>query len=251
MASTIKIGDTINAITPYVKYRPLAFAGLASPIYEPAITMANLVRLAILGPPFKWRWNRLNPPVTFTCTPGTSDYAKTVANYGWIETAAVQDVNDSFSPHLYQQLTRLEGLALPTESGRPEYIAPQYDDGAGNITFRLLPNPAAAYPVIIDIQLKPVIFSNTVGAPLNQTWTPIPDEYLHLYTRGMLALTMLLADDPRAPEENQKFVATLLATHAGLTENEANIFLATWMSLQGQVMLLPDKLKQGVQARGM
>ena len=60
MASTITLGGTIAATAPMLKYRPLAFPALSSPVFEPAVTMANLVLLTILGPPFFWRWNRIN-----------------------------------------------------------------------------------------------------------------------------------------------------------------------------------------------
>lgn len=348
MASTINLGSTIAAVQPMLKYRPLAFPSLGSPVYEPALTIANKVLLTILGPPFRWRWNRLPAPVTFTCNPGQTtptDYpidflgqasiqfvARTsgvaqylilgplypwmqpgsvvnvtcsdasfnqVANsvtgvqnnsggpisigmanagsdvgiksvtgtissfgpapyetttFGSIETAAVQDISaNARTPNQWKQIPNiLSGLAIASETGLPHSIAAQYDNGGGLVTFRVMPSPDQAYPIMLDIQQKPNIFAaNAIPNPLNQLWAPIPDEYSHLYTWGFEALSLLMADDARFGAVNQKFVSALLSTHQGLTENEKNIFLATWQAVTGAPIVLADKLQQGVQARGI
>lgn len=234
-------------------YRPLAFPALSpTPIFEPAITMANKVLLTILGPPFGWRWNRPLTMPNFTCNPSNAaptDYpVGSLSNFGWIEWAAVNDL-DATSPRWYQ-LQIAEGLAVAEETARPSTISAQYDNGSGTITFRVMPSPDQAYPVQMDIQLKPTLFSNSISSPLAQTWAPIPDEYSHIYTWGFEALALLLSGDPRFGEINSKFVSALLSTHQGLTETQRNIFLTNWMALTGSQVMLMDKLQQGVQARG-
>lgn len=253
MASTIKLSDTIAAVQPSLKYRPLAFPSGSPPVYEPAITMANKVLLTLLGPPFGWRWNRISSLTDFTCVVGQTDYPVSgLTNFGWIETAQVQDISSNARvASQWKQITRLEGLAMASEQGLPHSIAPQYDNGSGTITFRLMPAPDQLYPVAMDIQQKPVLFSNSAGSPLAQTWAPIPDEYSHLYTWGFEALALLLADDPRFGPVNQKFVSAVLATHQGLDENQKNIFLATWQAITGAPLILVEKSQQGVQARGV
>lgn len=249
MASLITLQNTIDGTNPVVKYRPIAFPSAS--IYEPACTLGNLVLLTILGPPFKWRWNRLPAATNFTCVVGQTDYPVAgLGSFGWIETAAAQDILDT--PAKWQQMNRLEGLAVATEQGLPSTIAPQYDNGSGTITFRLMPAPSQLFPITIDIQKKPIVFNAAGGGnPLSQTWAPIPDEYSHLCTWGMLAMEMLLSDDTRFTAMNQKFVTALLSTHQGLSQNEINIFLAQWQLLVGSPIALMDRLQQGMQARGV
>jgi hypothetical protein len=324
MATTITLAGTIAAVQPGIKYRPLAFPSLTPPIYEPAVTMANKILLAVLGPPFGWRWNRLGQ-VTVTCIPEQTDYPiPNLSNFGWIETAQVQDISaNARVQNQWKQISRVECLAMASEQGLPHSIAAQYDTtstinttaasvvgttgvpiqvvvptiagmaqnafvsvdtGAnqemvqitglnpalpaftavytklhlstgfpiqGVLTFRIMPAPDQAYPIALDIQQKPTLFSNTASAPLSQLWSPIPDEYSHLYTWGFEALALLLADDPRFGGVNQKFVSALLTTHQGLSENDKNIFLTAWQAVTGAPILLLDKLQQGVQTRAV
>ena len=56
---------------------------------------------------------------------------------------------------------------LPNQSTR---IAAQYDDGQGNITFRLFPAPDQVYNVVLEFQNAAQLFTSTT-----QTWSPIPD----------------------------------------------------------------------------
>jgi hypothetical protein len=252
MASTITLAGTVAATTPLLGYRPLAFAGLATPIYEPALTMANMVKLAMLGAPFSWRWNRLgSAPTMFTCVPtqaAPTDYPEAITNFGWIEWAAVNNL-DAVNP-LWVPMTRVEALAIAEETGVPRSIAAQYDNGSGQITFRVMPSPDQAYVVQMDIQQKASLF-NTATNPLTQTWSPIPDEFSDIYTWGFQALSLALNGDPRFAEYNQKFVSGLLARHSGLNETQITDFLNVWHSIGGGQEQLMEKLRQGIQARGV
>ncbi len=55
MAATITLQSSITWAQQFLRLRPLAFPGSSN---EPAISSANLVKQTILGPPFRWRWNR-------------------------------------------------------------------------------------------------------------------------------------------------------------------------------------------------
>jgi hypothetical protein len=249
MASTITLQGTINATQPMLGYRPLAFPSLSTPIFEPAVTMANMILLTILGPPFAWRWNRGSAATTLNCVIGQTDYSVSLGTFGWIEWAAANDLGTS---PLWHEMTKLEGLAVAKEQGLPAFISPQYDDGAGNITFRVMPVPDAAYPINMDIQQKPTLFAQAADTTgLQGTWSSIPDEYSHLYTWGFQALALLLAGDQRFAEINSKFVNALLSTHQGLTEVQRNAFLNNWHSTTGSQIVLQDKLTQGIQARAV
>lgn len=257
MASTITLAGIIAAVQPMIRYRPLAFPGLGTPVYEPAVTMANKILCIILGPPFRWRWNRVPSQTTFVCNPSQTtptDYpVASLSSFGWIENATVQDISaNARVPNQWKRMDVVEGIEIASETGLPHTIAPEYDSGSGTITFRLMPSPDQAYPVSMDIQKKPVLFPQSAGA-LSQTWGNgvIPDEYSHLYTWGFEALSLLMADDPRFGAVNQKFVSALLSTHQGLNDNQKNMFLATWQAVTGAPIVLAEKLQQGIQARGV
>lgn len=255
MASTFTLSGTAAAIQPYTKYRPLVFS--SNSVFEPLVSMANLILCTILGPPFGWRWNRFANLTSFTCNPGQTtptDYPIGVPNFGWIEFCAAKDIDPNApaaASNLWFQMETHEGLALATEAARPAHIAPQYDNGAGQITFRVMPAPDKAYPIQMDIQKKPVLFPES-SAALSQTWGngTVPDEYYHLVLWGMKSLAFLHADDPRFTLANQKFISLLLATHQGLSENQKNMFLGNWQSITGSQFSLLEKLKQGITARG-
>lgn len=161
--------------------------------------------------------------------------------FGWIETSSVQDGNSKW----FEMSSKL-CLGLESSTSRPQYIAAQSDDGLGNVTFRLMPTPDAAYPVAITVQEKPPLFTS-----LNQKWSPIPDEYSRIYNWGFLAQVWLFSDDPRFGMANQKFIASLLAASEGLTQTQINIFLNSWQAITGQPMVNSNTVSQGTQARGM
>ena len=163
-------------------------------------------------------------------------------SFGWIETASVFDVNTSKWVELESKICS----GLESTQSRPRYIAAQGDDGSGNISFRLMQVPDAAYPVAITIQQRPTLFKK-----LNQTWSPIPDEYSHIYNWGFLALTWLFGDDPRFQLANQKFVTSLLSSNEGLDDTEKNIFLGNWQYVTGQPIESILRMQQGQQARGV
>jgi hypothetical protein len=240
MASTITLTNSITWAQQFVKLRPLQFGGTT---LEPALTCANTVLMGILGPPFKWRWNRA--VVSFPLVVGQQDYPVNAATFGWIETAVIQDLTQT--PAAWMEIDSKIVAGRDSASGRPHTIAAQLDNGAGQITFRVLPgSPDQAYPAELTIQKKAVLLT-----ALANTWSPIPDEYSYIYNYGFLALIFLYADDPRFQWANQKFVAHLLAANEGLTETEISIFLNQWQSTVGDFAARAVRAQQAQQARGV
>lgn len=163
--------------------------------------------------------------------------------FGWIETSSVFDVSAA-TPKWFE-LTSKICLGLDSSQSLPRFLSAQADDGQGNITFRLMSVPDAAYPIAITVQESPLLFTST-----QQTWSPVPDRYSRIYNWGFLFFMWLFADDPRAGLANGKFVSQLLGSNQGLTQTEINIFLHNWQELTGQPIVNADQLQQGVQARG-
>lgn len=164
--------------------------------------------------------------------------------FDWIETASIQVNDPNTNCARWIQISPQINLALDSAQARPNSISAQIDDGLGNITFRMMPVPDKVYPVSLTIQSKPPIITS-----LNQTWSPIPDEYSRLYEWGFLSLMFLFADDPRFQLANQKFVSSLLASNQGLTQTQVNIFLNNWQAITGQPMVNQERTNQGIQLR--
>lgn len=219
MASTITIQDTMNWEKAFLETQPTEVMGM-----EPALSSAQLVLQTMLAPPFAWPWNR----GTVAYTSGNQD--NTVAglnNFGYLEGGSVQNATNPLQSFAIQVKHFLE---QDQSAGRPLYVGAFIDDGAGNITFRSMPQPDKTYNYVLPFQKKaPRIYS------VGQTWTPVPDDLNHICQWGHLSLMSLIGYDARFNEYNQKFITALLATHGGLDELERNLFLSNWVRVVAQV----------------
>lgn len=233
MPSTINLFQTLMWTLPHVRYQPLQISG-----QEPALGHANLVLQTILGPPFKWPWNRA--PIYFTCSPGVQDYSVSLADFGFLESGSLIDPSTSRPKELAVQVD----LEMDAQSERPAYVSQQLDDGLGNYTFRLSPSPDQAYPVVLTYQKKPQLMTS-----LGSLWAPVPDELGYVVNHGFLALAALINNDPRFQIFSQRFAAHLLGRQTGLDEMERNIFLANWMQINTMLQSSQMKTQQGIAAR--
>ena len=68
--------QTINWAKPYVQYMPL-YAGIN---FEPAISIASIVRSTILNAPFTWPWNRGEYSISSSASAWISGYSYAVGN---------------------------------------------------------------------------------------------------------------------------------------------------------------------------
>jgi hypothetical protein len=171
----------------------------------------------------------------------TQDYQLSIPNFSHIEHCSVLDINQT--PNKWMQMEVKENLALDSITDRPRWLNPHTQDDSGNLTFRVMPAPDAAYPVSVHVQLAaPAVTS------MNQTWDPIPDYMQYVYNWGFLALIWDFADDPRSQMANQKFTSALLGRAEGLSEDDRNQFLNNWTNLTG---IQSMQTQQGIQARTM
>lgn len=232
MSCTKTIQDSATWISTILKQQPLNVSN-----WEPGLTYANLVLARVLGPPMRWRFNRGSMSFTISAGGGT-DYVVTVGDLGWIEKMWLLDANGNI-----HQLEGAQALAKSTTSGRPRTVAAQYDDNAGNITFRVDWLPNAAYTVVIDYQKKAPVTSS-----FGNLWAPLPDEYAYVYNQLFLALAGNLVSDPRAPFWSQLGVSALLGAQQGLTMQEIAIFVGEWDRLMQTLAKSQDATKAGAAA---
>jgi hypothetical protein len=233
MSTTLSLQATINFVTPILKNQPLLVSN-----FEPALTAANTVLGTILGPPFKWRFNRNS--FNFAINATNTDYAQALPDFGFLET---QWLIDSAS-----KLHALGGaMSLPKDvaQARPTKMAPQYDDNGGNITFRFDRLPDQPYTVYGDYQKKARLMTSPASV-----WGVVPDEFSYIYNDGFMAMMMLLVNDSRFPIFENYFVSRLLGAQDGLSDQERDIFLGNWMRIVQTVTRSQGSANLGTAARG-
>jgi hypothetical protein len=219
VASTIQLQRTINLAQQYLRLAPLTF--VENTANDPAFSNADWVMQFILSPDLGgWRWNRVgatpsNP--TFKTVIGQSDYIVNLPNFGWIEKAVAYDPVNGFAAFELQN-DLIKGA--DTNSNQPARIAAQYDDGNGNITFRVFPAPDAAYSIVVEYQKSAPQF-----ASLTQTWAPIPDYLSYIFNTGFQAKGFDYSNDPRFSSSMQLFLQHLAAAAEGLDSSQKNLFL--------------------------
>lgn len=203
--------NTMNWAASILKNQPQEVTNL-----EPAIRVANDVLGMMLGPPMKWRQNRVE--ISFPITGAGTDYLRSVPSFGFVELAWLVDGANNQYP-----LTGALALSINQDVGKPDKIADQFDDNAGNITFRFDKIPDKNYTCYVDFQQSaPLLTSPASG------WGPVPDYFAFIFDFGYLAIMSLLVNDARFPIFEKYFIGRLLAAQSGLSEQERNIFLANW-----------------------
>ena len=165
--------------------------------------------------------------------------ASAAYNFGWIENASVQDPVSS----KWIQISNKVDLALDAATSRPQNIAAELLGTLG-VVFRLMPVPDKAYPVAITLQQSASLITS-----LNQTWTPLPDDFGYVYQMGFLSFAYEFADDPRWAGTRQRFIAALLGAAEGLTQTEIDIFLANFNAISLDAVGRQMTLNQGMQHR--
>lgn len=214
MPSTITIQQTLNWVASFVVQRPTS--GVNGVANEPALTSANKIIASMLAAPLRWNWNRAQILNAFTTTPGTSDYTLSIPNYGYLEKVAL--FLSSNNPPTFE-LEVFPVLATDSKQNRPAKVSAVIDDGAGNITFRLLPPPDNAYSGTITYQKSPTILTG-----LSQVWT-IPDKYQHIYETALAAHLQGMYNLQAYFSGMEIFFRMLVGAAEGMTESEKAIFL--------------------------
>lgn len=212
LASSLTLQNAINFAAPILKNQVLLVSNL-----EPALTAANIVLSTIMGPPFRWAFNREEINFIISGTGGT-DYLEIVPDFGFLEEMWLLDANN-----VQHALAGAISLGVNSTPGRPEKMARQFDDNQGNLTFRMDKLPDAAYTVYLDYQRK----SQLITSPAS-FWTPVPDQFNYIFNYGFLCLVSLLVNDSRFPIFESYFISRLLGAQDGLSDQARNIFLGNW-----------------------
>ena len=235
MANTLN--TSINFTAPFIYYLPQT-NGTNN---EPAVTTANIVANTIMSPPFTWAWNRAT--TSAATTQGTQDYTiASLTTWGYLEKAYTTDTNGN----IFELKIAYNTVALGGDNtqGRPESISVQTDDGAGNITFRLLPVPDQVYTLTIVYQNAPTLLTSG-----SSSWAPIPDSYANIYHQFYLSFMLDYLGDGRAGEYRQRAALALLSKAEGLTELEKNQFLSQFLRTDRDLQASQIRTQLGNQGR--
>lgn len=219
MASTIPLQRSITLASSFIRYAPLTMSN-----DDPAFSNADWVRQFMLSAPFAWRWNRQT--TTFSTVIGTSDYVVSLPSLGWIEKAVLYyPVNGNQT----QELEVENNLAIESRPNQPTKISAQFDDGEGNITFRLVPAPDEVYNIEVTSQKAAGTFTD-----LTDTWSPLPDYMSYVFNTGFAAKCYEYMNDPRFQAVMQLFLQQTVAANEGLTDDQKSIFLSDRLNTQRQ-----------------
>jgi hypothetical protein len=235
--------QSINWASPFISYLNPAVGTLN----EPAVSNANHVLQLFLSPDVgAWSWNRAK--FSFTTVVGQQDYSEYIAIasvpiFGWLETATLKPAAGTIFQ--IKDIKNTEPLAESSDQARPNAIAVQLDDGAGNITFRFMGNVDAIYTCTLNFQMAPQPFT-----VLTSTWAPIPDRYAYIYERGFLAETLEPIDAQRAMAEKQRFIMSLVSIAEGMTLANKALFVAQYLNIDAQTAAKMLDVQQAGTARG-
>jgi hypothetical protein len=191
-------------------------------------------------------FNIINQPIV-SATSTQFTIAITNSNIGSASDTGTAVLNSSGVTGSLTEISNvINVLGSGNELGTPAYIAPQVDDNAGNITFRILAIPDQVYQITIVYQKRIPALMNSLGS----TWAPIPDHYSFIYQYGFLALIAAYFSDNRYGFFSQKFVAGLLGAAEGLSEDQKNVFSRAWYNSVTEQQFTNLRTEQGVQGLG-
>jgi hypothetical protein len=233
MSVTLSIQNSLTYVQSLIDNQRLNVNNM-----EPAVTMANTVLGTMLGAPFAWRQNRRKFSFDITTAAGT-DYEEFLPNLGFIETQWLADATGNIF-----ELNGATTLARVSSQRTPTLVAPQYDDNAGNITFRFNSVPDADYTAFFDSQnAAPLITSPA------DTFSPLSDYFGYLFNKGMLSEGALLVNDSRFSIWRAEWIAQLLATQDGLDAQSKDMFFNQFMNTTRTALRSQGMAQNGTQGR--
>ena len=241
MPATRNLQSSVLFSLPFIGYQPANISN-----GEPALSAANLIKQTMLGPPFKWPWNRVPFSIEIATTDEdgnaitpAQDYLYATTNFGFLEQAWVTDSNG-----FIKEIVIKTSLAAENAKQRPQSIAVEAQDD-DDITLRLNTIPDGPYTLSGFYQKAAVPMTSFASS-----WGPIPDNLSFIYDWGFLGMLAMITKDARQPFFMSKFVSHLLGAQDGLTAIQRNIFIGDWLALMTEQQRAQLSTQQGVQARG-
>ena len=149
--------QSINWAQTYIEYSPLN----AGTNFEPALSVASMVRSTILNAPFTWPWNRseylINTPNTpASLTAGVQDYTFNITDFAYLEKVSLLDAAGKYGYEL-KDIYNTYILGIPSDNNpsaqaQPNAAAVKYYNPGTNVAIRFISVPDQAYTGTITYQ---------------------------------------------------------------------------------------------------
>ena len=191
--STITVQDMIDWARVHNKLQP--FVGLGGLANQPALRIANEVKLAIINQQtYNWEWNRARH-TPFLTVDGYDEYPILGHDIGWLENGYMEWNDDTSTPKNKRKLEVQQDLLRAYHKEDPTHAALDIDDYGQRIV-RLSPIPSTTeWLVYLTYQKDPSRITVLSGGE-NQdgTFYPIPDKMEHVISQFYLAFCFRLVD---------------------------------------------------------
>lgn len=147
MAATITVQNSIDFVKAYLNWANLTI-GTGD---EPTLSAVNLTLQTIMGPPFRWPWNR--SVVSFISTQGLQDYNVALTNFGFLETASVQNAGVITAASITNNVATFTAInnfsSLPNQGQNVNVLISGCTTPALNGTFPIIAATATSFTIAI------------------------------------------------------------------------------------------------------
>lgn len=165
--------NTINWAQTYIEFAPIT-QGVN---FEPAISIATMIRNTILTAPFTWPFNRneyaINiPNVPASLTQGVQDYTFPITDFAYLEKLSLLSADESYGYEL-KDVYNTYILGIPASGdvsaqAQPNGVSVKFYNPGTSVSLRFLGVPDQAYTGMITYQKMPIPFQvfniSSVGA---------------------------------------------------------------------------------------
>lgn len=155
----LTLQQTINFAQPYIQYSPLT----AGTNFEPAISVASMIRNTILNASGQWPWNRNEFALTggTALVAGTQDYTFNITDFAYLEKVSLLTADGTYGFELKDVYnTNILGIAS-AQSGaqaQPNAAAVKYYTPGTSVAIRFLSVPDQAYTGSLTYQKLSIPF---------------------------------------------------------------------------------------------
>ena len=149
--------QTINFSQPFIEYSPLT----VGTNFEPAISIASMVRNTILNAPMFWPWNRAEYLISSGTPPnlvaGQQDYVFNIPDFAYLEKVSLFYADGSKAVEL-KDVYNTNILGVGIAQAEPNAAAIKYYTPGSTIAVRFLSVPEQAYTGVLTYQKLSVPF---------------------------------------------------------------------------------------------
>ena len=237
MANTLQ--GTVNWAQALIASYPPLTAGAG---FEPAVTIASIIRNSMMNAPMSWSWNRFEDSTTSTVV-GTQDYTVALTNFGWLEKASLTDPNGVIWE--IKDVYNTNALSKSTVQQRPSAVAIIANTPGTNIKIRFLGVPDQIYTVNLTYQGLATQFgpfvvqsaANAIGANTSYTGIFTPASFPTGTTATIAGFVTHTVNNGTFVVVSCNVTTLIVANAAGVSETPtpaASVINGSWAPIPDQ-----------------